>query len=172
MYEIILVKPINDYYMTVILLNVYYYLLPFSTLMVLLLIFKSKSLPYIDVLSKFSKSNKLRLFLLYTLFNIGGTPPTSLFLIKSANIYYSTKESYSLISVLIIILSLVSIVFYTQFVRFVYKGYSKLTIRALSFTPYLSYNLVGLIMVLSSVVTVLLFISYDSTIIFNVTSVS
>lgn len=158
--------------MTVIFLNIYYYLVPFSTLMVSLLLLKRKSLVYIDVLSKFSKSNKLRLFILYTLFNIGGTPPTSLFLIKAANIFYSTKESYTLVSVLVIILSLVSIVFYTQFVRFIYKSQSKLTLRVLCSTTYVSFRLVAIIVLASSIVATLLFISYDPAVFFNTTSIA
>lgn len=157
--------------MTIVFLNIYYYLIPFSTLMVSLLVLKRKSLIYIDALSKFSKSNKLRLFLLYILFNIGGTPPTSLFLIKSANIYYSTKESYTFISILVIILSIISIVFYTQFVRFIYKGGSRLTLRALSNTTYISFRLTGVLALASLIVAVLLFLSYDPAIIFNITNI-
>jgi NADH:ubiquinone oxidoreductase subunit 2 (subunit N) len=135
--------------------------------MLFLLLLKGKCLVYIDVFNQFSKSVKLRTFLVFSMFNLAGTPPTPLFLIKAANIYYSALVSINLITYLVVLLSVVSILFYVQLVRFLYRNSSKFMILTSDHLPFVSSKLVSSLMVLSLLVFLLLGSSYDALVIFN-----
>lgn len=157
----------SHYLTSIILLNIYFYLHAFSILTLFLLSLKGKCLVYIDVFNQFSRSVKLRTFLVFSMFNLAGTPPTPLFLIKAANVYYSALVSLSLVTYLVILLSVVSILFYVQLVRFLYKNSSKFMILISDYLPFISSKLVSSLMALSLLVFLLLGSSYDTLVVFN-----
>lgn len=126
------------YYLPLIALNVIYYLISFSLLTTLLLLLKGKNIVFIDIFSQFSKCTKLRFLLLFILFNIAGTPPTPLFLIKAANLYYVYDKSYSVIFIILLILNLVSITFYVQLIRFIYGSKSRFNVVVCNKVAFIS----------------------------------
>ncbi len=126
------------YYLPLIAINVLYYLVSFSLLITLLLLIKGKNIIFIDVFSQFSKCAKLRFLLIVTMFNIAGTPPTPLFLVKSANLYFIYDKSYSVLFILLLIVNLISITFYVQLVRFIYGSRNKLSILISNKIPFIS----------------------------------
>jgi len=163
----LLVGTESHYLTSIVLLNVYFYLHTFSILTLFLLFLKGKCLVYIDVFNQFSKSVKLRTFLVFSVFNLAGTPPTPLFLIKAANIQYSALVSINLITFLVVLLSVVSILFYVQLVRFLYKNSSKFMVLTSNYLPFVSSKLVSSLMILSLLVFLLLGSSYDALVMLN-----
>lgn len=140
------------YYLPLIALNVLYYLISFSLVITLLLVLKGRNIVFIDVFSQFSKCSKLRFLLLFVLFNIAGTPPTPLFLIKAANLYYVYDKSYAVVFTVLLILNLVSITFYVQLIRFIYGSKSRfnvVTCNKVAFISKKNITIVILLLILS-----------------------
>lgn len=142
-------------------MNVFFYLVSFSLVILLLLLINGKHALFIDVFNQFAKCSKLRLYIIVVLFSIAGTPPTPLFLIKSANLYYVYQNSYSILLVLLLIVNLISITFYVQLIRFIYGSKSKLQILIIGNIPFVSKKAITLLLSLSLLSLFLLVTPYD-----------
>lgn len=155
-------SPIHThYYLTLIILNILFYLVAFSLLTGLLLLIKGRSIIFIDVFNQFSKCGKLRFVLLVSLFNLAGTPPTPLFIIKAANLLYVYQSPYSMLLIFLLVVNLLSITFYVQLIRFAYGNSSKLQLLVASGVPYLPKKTIVLIVSILVVSLFLVLSPYD-----------
>jgi len=103
---------------SLILLFTLYYLLSFLGLALILLNFNLKELVYLNSLQTITSINSLKVLSLISILGIAGVPPAPMFFIKISIITTLFSKNSIAMVLVIFFLTVVSMVFYLQLIRF------------------------------------------------------